>query len=209
MFIFRLLISCKFFSHGRNGRHKLLKDASATTLVTDDSIYLTPLALRENMVSYLVRLTTIPYEPSARSSFLPKALALLQLIVGQNGWTDVTVGLRFFARTLEQNDLSGDNATANILAQALSAAKVLQVIAAEQPDSWYISNALNLQQLIRKGLLVEDNNLHEILHHIPVASHRHFSSIARRLGRIFAHAYFHHREQAGAESSLYAPFFWP
>lgn len=44
---------------------------------------------------------------------------------------------------------------------------------------------------------------------IPVASHRHFSSLARRLGRIFAHAYFHHREafeQAEAESSLYARF---
>ncbi|KAF4563859.1 hypothetical protein EYR36_003103 [Pleurotus pulmonarius] len=44
---------------------------------------------------------------------------------------------------------------------------------------------------------------------IPPASHRHFSSLARRLGRIFAHAYFHHREafeQAEAESSLYARF---
>ena len=52
------------------------------------------------------------------------------------------------------------------MAQALSAAKVLQVIAAEQPDSWYISNASNLQQLIRKGLLAEDNHLHENLHPI-------------------------------------------
>jgi hypothetical protein len=42
--------------------------------MTDDSTYLTPLALQEN----------IP----------PKALALLQLIVEPNGWTD---GLRFFA----------------------------------------------------------------------------------------------------------------
>ncbi|KIM76168.1 hypothetical protein PILCRDRAFT_826518, partial [Piloderma croceum F 1598] len=44
---------------------------------------------------------------------------------------------------------------------------------------------------------------------IPQASHRHFSSLARRLGRIFAHAYFHHREafeQAEVESSLYARF---
>jgi len=44
---------------------------------------------------------------------------------------------------------------------------------------------------------------------IPASSHRHFSSLARRLGRIFAHAYFHHREafeQAEAESSLYARF---
>ena len=44
---------------------------------------------------------------------------------------------------------------------------------------------------------------------IPSSSYRHFSSLARRLGRIFAHAYFHHREafeQAEAESSLYARF---
>ncbi|KJA17426.1 hypothetical protein HYPSUDRAFT_57754 [Hypholoma sublateritium FD-334 SS-4] len=44
---------------------------------------------------------------------------------------------------------------------------------------------------------------------IPQTSHRHFASLARRLGRIFAHAYFHHREafeQAEAESSLYARF---
>lgn len=44
---------------------------------------------------------------------------------------------------------------------------------------------------------------------IPPASTRHFSSLARRLGRIFAHAYYHHREafeQAEAESSLYARF---
>ncbi|PPQ87941.1 hypothetical protein CVT25_001126 [Psilocybe cyanescens] len=44
---------------------------------------------------------------------------------------------------------------------------------------------------------------------IPQTSHRHFSSLARRLGRIFAHAYFHHREafeQAEVESSLYARF---
>ncbi|KAE9389034.1 Mob1/phocein [Gymnopus androsaceus JB14] len=44
---------------------------------------------------------------------------------------------------------------------------------------------------------------------IPAPSYRHFSSLARRLGRIFAHAYFHHRalfEQAEAESSLYRRF---
>ncbi|KAI6045331.1 Mob1/phocein [Pisolithus marmoratus] len=44
---------------------------------------------------------------------------------------------------------------------------------------------------------------------IPQTSHRHFSSLARRLSRIFSHAYFHHREafqQAEAESSLYARF---
>jgi Mob1/phocein family len=44
---------------------------------------------------------------------------------------------------------------------------------------------------------------------IPQTSHRHFPSLARRLGRIFAHAYHHHRlafESAEAESALYARF---
>ncbi|KAI5117827.1 hypothetical protein M0805_003305 [Coniferiporia weirii] len=44
---------------------------------------------------------------------------------------------------------------------------------------------------------------------IPSASIRHFSSLARRLGRIFAHAFFHHREAfeaAEAENALYARF---
>ncbi|KDQ14352.1 hypothetical protein BOTBODRAFT_187973 [Botryobasidium botryosum FD-172 SS1] len=44
---------------------------------------------------------------------------------------------------------------------------------------------------------------------IPQTSHRHFSSLARRLSRIFAHAYYHHREafeQSEAETSLYARF---
>ncbi|RXW21573.1 hypothetical protein EST38_g4266 [Candolleomyces aberdarensis] len=44
---------------------------------------------------------------------------------------------------------------------------------------------------------------------IPPTSHRHFASLARRLGRIFAHAFFHHKEifmQAEVESSLYRRF---
>ena len=44
---------------------------------------------------------------------------------------------------------------------------------------------------------------------IPPASLRHFCSLARRLSRIFAHAYFHRREafeQAEAETSLWARF---
>ena len=41
---------------------------------------------------------------------------------------------------------------------------------------------------------------------VPSSSVKHFASLARRLSRIFAHAYFHHREifeQAEAENALY------
>ncbi|KAF9567316.1 hypothetical protein CPC08DRAFT_17123 [Agrocybe pediades] len=126
----------------------------------DDPRWSTPLILRENMVSYLVRLSTIPHDQSTRVSLLPKALALLQLIVGPNGWTDVTVGLRYFSRVLE-NDIQADNA--NSLSQAISNAKVLRAIAAEQSDAWYTANAAILQKLIRKGLLIEDHVMNEAL----------------------------------------------
>jgi transformation/transcription domain-associated protein len=53
------------------------------------------------MVSYLVRLATAPHEAPARNLLIPRALALLQLMIGQNGWIDVTVKLNYFAKVLE------------------------------------------------------------------------------------------------------------
>lgn len=44
---------------------------------------------------------------------------------------------------------------------------------------------------------------------IPPASQRHYPSLSRRLYRIFAHAYYHHREvfdQVEADHNLYARF---
>jgi transformation/transcription domain-associated protein len=64
--------------------------------------WITPLVFRETMVSYLVRLATAPHEPPARNILVPRALALLQLMVGPKGWDDVTVKLHYFSRALEQ-----------------------------------------------------------------------------------------------------------
>lgn len=47
---------------------------------------------------------------------------------------------------------------------------------------------------------------------VPSSSVKHFASLARRLSRIFAHAYFHHRdifEQAEAENALYERYATP
>src|ERR1700742_1372658 len=49
------------------------------------------------------------------------------------------------------------------MTQAVAAAKVLQVIAAEQDDAWYHANADMLQKLIRKGLLSEEPSLQDAL----------------------------------------------
>ncbi|KAF8621580.1 hypothetical protein AX15_007606 [Amanita polypyramis BW_CC] len=135
-----------------------------------ESIWLTPLPFRENMVSYLVRLATLHHEQAPK--IVPKALSLLQMMIGPKGWTDVTVGLRFFSRALELTELSQENGKQDTtkqegpVSQALAAARVLQIIAAEKSDEWFVNNASVLNKLVRKGLLCDDSALQDALHPI-------------------------------------------
>ncbi|KAJ7498882.1 hypothetical protein FB451DRAFT_1427318, partial [Mycena latifolia] len=138
--------------------------ALATGAAGEDNSWTTPLTYRENLVSYLVRLATT-VDPATRNSLVPRALALLQKMVGPNGWRDVAFGLRFFLKALEQNELNGEP----FIGQAIASAKVLQVIAAEQEDSWYIANAEVLQKLVRKGMITDEYPLHDALH--PIFTH--------------------------------------
>lgn len=52
------------------------------------------------------------------------------------------------------------------LNQALSAAKVLQVVANDKDDNWYSENVIILQSLVRKGLVTDEPGLHDALHPI-------------------------------------------
>jgi len=61
-----------------------------------------PLAYRENMVSYLVRLATFPHDVQYRGRILQRTLDLLNIAVGPEGWPDVTFGTRYFMRALDQ-----------------------------------------------------------------------------------------------------------
>ncbi|THV08510.1 hypothetical protein K435DRAFT_832965 [Dendrothele bispora CBS 962.96] len=138
------------------------RQAAQSNTESKEDTWLTPLGYRENMVSYLVRLATMVTDGTARVAIIPRALSLLQQMVGPNGWTDIDFGLRYFVRTLEQSDLTNES----VIPHAIASAKVLQVIAAEQSDAWYTSNAQMLQKLVRKGLLTDDQTLHDALHPI-------------------------------------------
>jgi transformation/transcription domain-associated protein len=61
-----------------------------------------PLSLRENLLSYLVRLASIYQDPPKQTPFLPRIHALLKRMTGPSGWKDVAFGLRFFLKALEQ-----------------------------------------------------------------------------------------------------------
>lgn len=154
------------------------KDDISTAASTSTDAWITPLPFRESMVSYLVRLATTAQEQQGRKDIVSRALSLLRLMVGPGGWSDVTFKLHYFSRALEQvctndsslhlvlihvyqNDVKGD---ASALSQAQSAAKVLQVISADKTDLWFISNAVILTKLVKKGLSSEDVALQDSLH---------------------------------------------
>ncbi|KAL4241981.1 DNA Damage Response and Repair Kinase [Abortiporus biennis] len=127
-----------------------------------DTNWITPLAFRESMISYLVRLATLQPDAPQRNAITSRALSLLRSVVGTDGWTDVTVKLPYFNRALVQSDLTTDNG----LLSALNAAKVLQIVAAEKPDMWFTSNADILTKLVRNGLVTEDAALQDSLYPI-------------------------------------------
>ena len=52
------------------------------------------------------------------------------------------------------------------VSQALAAARVLQIIAAEKTDEWFVANSSILNKLVRKGLLCDDTSLQDALHPI-------------------------------------------
>ncbi|KAG5221805.1 Transcription-associated protein [Salix suchowensis] len=135
----------------------------------------TPLGFRENIVSYLVRVAMI--NDPTNKLVAPRALALLEKMVHPSGWSDVTVGLRYFLRSLEQVMLYPLFDVYNIshlcldrvdrrpcISSSVATAKILQVISAEQTDAWYTANAILLQKLVRKGMVTDDYNLHDALH---------------------------------------------
>ncbi|KAJ7590989.1 hypothetical protein C8J56DRAFT_1135339 [Mycena floridula] len=123
--------------------------------------WITPRGYKETIVGYLIRLAS-HYDPVRPTPTIgPRALPLLQIVAGPNGWTDVSVGLRFFERALEQIEFTEANMPA-----VIASAKTLHVLAAEKDDLWYTVNADKLQKLVRKGMGTEDPSLHDALHPI-------------------------------------------
>ncbi|TRM67802.1 FAT domain-containing protein [Schizophyllum amplum] len=137
-----------------------------------EKTWMTPLILKENMVSYLIRIATSQPDPrlasdprialsfESPSHVVSRALALLKLIVGPKGFTDVTFGLRYFSKPLES--LTNDTT----VTWAVSCARVLQIIASEHDDDWVRTHAEFLHKLLHKGLLSEHAVLYDALYPI-------------------------------------------
>lgn len=66
-------------------------------------VWIMPVGFRETIVSFLVRLASIPAaDMPTKTQIIPKALALIRRVLGTSGWKDVNVKLNYYSRTLEQ-----------------------------------------------------------------------------------------------------------
>ncbi|EJD48939.1 hypothetical protein AURDEDRAFT_150681 [Auricularia subglabra TFB-10046 SS5] len=133
--------------------------------------YITPLTQRESLVSFLVRLvvqSTLgpeggqPATAQKQAEILhTRALGYLKEISAPDGWQEVTVKLNFFSRTLDSGEITTQNTNA-----VTNTARLLNVISAEKPDSWYQANSQTLQKLVQRGLTSDEAALHDNL--LPV-----------------------------------------
>ncbi|KZW01025.1 hypothetical protein EXIGLDRAFT_761305 [Exidia glandulosa HHB12029] len=124
--------------------------------------YVTPLTQRESLVSFLVRFLiqtsvndTTPAGQMAMQQFEVvhnRALAYMKDLSGPDGWSEVTVKLNFFSRSLD-SDVAQTLPAAQTLLPMINAARLLNVISAEKPDSWFVANSRTLQKLPPRRLI--------------------------------------------------------
>lgn len=82
-------------------------EAEAMDTSEDDSkggSWSTPLSLRENIVSYILRfITSIPLDQSGtKGALATRALGILDYLLGPQGWPEVTVKITFFVKVFQQ-----------------------------------------------------------------------------------------------------------
>lgn len=91
------------------------------------STWITPLAFRETMVSYLVRIATGITEPQPRIQLAPRALVLLKEFLSAPGWNDVSFKLDFFRKALldpvRMNELTITTFDASVMLTSFARAK--------------------------------------------------------------------------------------
>ncbi|KAG8901590.1 hypothetical protein FRB99_005203 [Tulasnella sp. 403] len=127
---------------------------------TRSSTWTTPLSLRENIVSYILRfITSIPHDQTnAKGALASRALQILEFLLGPKGWPEVTVKIKFFEKVFAQLDFgeSGSNL-------ALNNTKALAIVLKDKDDAYFVSNAATIQTLLERPMTSTEAVLHETL----------------------------------------------
>lgn len=142
-------------SKGENGK-------TETKSKTEE--YGAPLALRENLVGYLVRLACSIYNPSdtAQRKLVQRVLDLIQQVL--TIWPDVHIKFVHLERALtikEVNDI--------LISSICSALEILCMDISRKPTEWFLINLNQLYRLLENSIRSEHVRIHSSLQ--PVLSH--------------------------------------
>jgi transformation/transcription domain-associated protein len=75
-----------------------------------------------------------------------RLINILRKLLSKGYWSEVTIKLSFFDRSLVQNDYS----VGNNLAICFNALEVIAITLQEKPATWIVSNAHHLERLLEK-----------------------------------------------------------
>ncbi|KAG8865354.1 hypothetical protein FRB96_000244 [Tulasnella sp. 330] len=122
--------------------------------------YTTPLALRENIVSWVLRFTTTqqPDQSIIKGALASRALQILDLLLGPKGWPEVTVKIAFFGKVFTQMGL--DEVGSPLLHNN---AKAMAIVLKDKDDAYFTSNLAMILGILERPMLSNDAVLHEIL----------------------------------------------
>lgn len=118
--------------------------------------YSVPFPQREACITYLIRFVCVSPQKVVDSVLGRKVIGILYHLLGENHWSEVTVKLAFFDKSLVNNDISN----ASGLTLCLNALQVICITLGRKPASWIVSNIHYLMYLLEK--CIKSNNV-EIL----------------------------------------------
>ncbi|KAI9495464.1 hypothetical protein BDB00DRAFT_870320 [Zychaea mexicana] len=132
---------------------------------SNDKEYAPNLALRENLIGYLVRLACTIYNPQdmIQRRLVQRVLELMKEFLNESMWSDVHVKFSHLERTLTVKDMSEI-----LIPSVCSALEVLNIDIAHKPSEWFIVNMNQLYRLLETSVKSDHVRIQNVLHPVLV-----------------------------------------
>ncbi|KAI7852465.1 hypothetical protein BDC45DRAFT_550494 [Circinella umbellata] len=142
------------------------KDVPSVAASNDkDKEFAPNLALRENLIGYLVRLACTIYNPQdmIQRRLVQRVLELMKEFLTEDMWSDVHVKFSHLERTLTVKDMSEI-----LIPSVCSALEVLNIDIAHKPNEWFIVNMNQLYRLLETSIKSDHVRIQNVLHPVLV-----------------------------------------
>ncbi|CEG78709.1 hypothetical protein RMATCC62417_13277 [Rhizopus microsporus] len=133
---------------------------SVTSVTNASKRYVPPLALRENIIGFLVRLACTIYNPTdaMQKKLVQRVLELIKNFLQPSFWPDVHVKFIHLERTLAMKDMNDI-----YLPSICNALEILNVDISRKPADWFLVNMGPLYRLLESCIKSDTVRIHTAL----------------------------------------------